>query len=177
MAAMTLVAFIGAPGTTTLGFTLVVMHSLPSPSGKTFSPHDTAALVSMMTCLSAGITAFHLSVVPSDVVSSIIDFDRSSSSRISAGFRSTSKLCRPQVRPPPPPVPVKSKPPSPIVPPPPSDPPVPAAPALLPTPVLPPPFPPLPLAVGLVPAVHAIAQVTANRENNRIGCTAGLLAA
>ena len=42
-----------------------------------------------------------------EVVSSIIDFERSSSSRISAGLRLTSKFCRPQVRPPPPPVPVE----------------------------------------------------------------------
>src|SRR5262245_52966558 len=61
----TAAAFIGAIGTTTLSVMLAAMHASPGPSGKTLRPQDSAESVSMMTCLSAGITASHLYVTPS----------------------------------------------------------------------------------------------------------------
>src|SRR5262249_20269641 len=112
----------------------------------------------------AGMIAFHFRVTPSDVVSSIIDFERSSSSRISAGLRSTSKLCRPQVRPPAPvlppiemtpAIPVTVLPPAPAVPP--VVPPVPALPSGG--------LPPLPVVGALVPAVQAPARQAAASSN------------
>src|SRR6476469_1252488 len=162
----TAAAFIGATGTTTLLVTPVATHSEPVPSGNVFRPQETAASVSMMTCFSAGRTAFHFSVTPSDVVSSIIDFERSSSSRISAGLRSTSNFCRPHVRPPPPPLPpIEMTPAAPDGPTLPLKPPMPGPAPALPVVVLPlPPAPPRPLGGAVVPAVQATSRAAPINE-------------
>src|SRR5690348_14906349 len=88
-AALTAVAFMAAIGTSIFDVTVWGVQSLPS-SGKSFSPHDTSALVAVTAAVTAGTTCDHLdgfvvlALLPS--LPSCIEPERSSTRNKSAGF-------------------------------------------------------------------------------------------
>src|SRR3954463_1885143 len=97
VAATAAVTACALPDFTATGIALVTepaMHSEPSPSGNTFKPQDTDALVCDTTSLTPGTTRSHLEVPLVPAGASFMDPERSSTIKISAGLRSRLKsLC------------------------------------------------------------------------------------
>src|ERR1700722_18833958 len=132
MAPVTAAAFPAATPTSMALVTLPATHSDPEPSGNDFIPHSTEVSVLVMTASRVGTTIDHFEAVVDESGGSIIDAERSSTSRMSAFLGVGANCCSPQVR---------------VVPPVPSMPAVPVAelPAA-PLPTRPPaPVPPLPV--------------------------------
>src|SRR5260221_5536051 len=96
MASVTALPFIGAISMSILSVTLVATHAAPSPSGNVLRPHETSALVWLMTSLRPGTTRLHFDPVPPWGGSSI-DADLSSTSSTSAGLRITLNSLCPQL--------------------------------------------------------------------------------